>query len=138
LARCCQELFKLIFALHKERIKYEKGGSVQNAPIKIFLYHNPSDPMPNEEELEFIYPSRGETLDKLRSEGNKIYSELINEGFERKNPGKIVAIDIDEKKVIELDYTLAKIVQSIYERNSTGRIFIRRVGKDEKITVEIY
>jgi len=94
--------------------------------------------MPNEEELEFIYPSRGETLDKLRSEGNKIYSELINEGFERKNPGKIVAIDIDEKKVIELDYTLAKIVQSIYERNSTGRIFIRRVGKDEKITVEIY
>jgi hypothetical protein len=137
LAKSCRELFKLIFALHKERIGYEKSGSVQNAPIKIHLYPKPSDPEPNEEDLEIIYPRRGEILDELRNEGNRVYS-AFKEDLEKNHLGKIVAIDMDEKKIIELDYNLEKVIQTIHQSNSTGRIFIRRVNKDARLAVEVY
>jgi hypothetical protein len=136
-ANSCHELFKLIFALHKERIGYEKSGSVQNAPITIHYYLSPSDPTPNEEDRQFIYPTRGEILNQLRNEGNTVYS-TFKEELEKSNRGKIVAIDMDEKKIIESDYDLQKVIQTIRERNSSSRIFVRRVGKDETLPVEIY
>jgi hypothetical protein len=136
-AASCHELFKLIFALHKERIRYEISGGVQNAPIKIKLYRPPNDPKPNEENLVMTYPSRGEMLEELRKEGNVVYS-IFKDDLGKNHYGKIVAIDMDEKKKVALDYDLENVIQTIHQNCSTGRIIIRRIGRDERIGVEVY
>lgn len=135
-ANSCHELFKLMFALHKERVGYEKRGSIQKAPLRIYLYPKPNDPGPNEE-LEFMYPSRGAISEALRKEGDIVYAQY-SEDLEKNHKGKIVAIDIDEKKPIAYDYDFDKVIQTIHNSNSTSRHFVRRASKEGRIPVVVY
>jgi hypothetical protein len=135
-AKSCYELFKLTLALHKERVGYEKRGSVQKAPLRVYLYPKPNDPKPNEE-VEFMYPSRGAISEALRKEGDMVYA-LFSDDLENNHRGKIVAIDIDEKKLVAYDYDFNKVIQIINSSNSTNRHFIRRASKDGRLPVVVY
>jgi hypothetical protein len=135
--KSCQELFKIIFASHKETIAYEKGGSLHNALITIHSYTKAADPKPAEGDLEFRYPTRGAIDEECRKKGGALFANL-NEQLEKNYHGKIVAIDIDEKSIVASDYELDKVIKAMHQSNSTGRIMMKRIAKDERIATTIY
>ena len=136
--KSCQELFKTMFESHKDRIEYEKGGSVQNAPITVRAYTKKAiDPKPPEGVLKFTYSARGATDEEFRKLGETVFADLKEE-LERNHKQKIVAIDIDGKNIVASEYERDNVIQAMHQSNSTGRIMMRRIGKDERIAIEIY
>lgn len=125
-----------MFESHKDRIAYEKGGSVQSAPITIRAYTKAIDPKPVGD-LKFTYPARGATDEGFRKQSESIFADLKEE-LERNHKGKIVAIDIDEKSIVASDHDFDKVIQAMHQSKSTGRIMMKRIAKDERVATTIY
>lgn len=89
-------------------------------------------------EHEFYYSNRGDRLRKEESEGDATYHKLFNNEEELKNKGKIVATDIDNEKIVGIDYDIKKVVSSVHKSESSGRIRIRRIGKDPRVGARIW
>ncbi len=85
----------------------------------------------------FRYPTRGGRLNQDELESDKIYHEEFTAANEANHKGKIVAIDIDDKKIIHMDYDLGNVI-SYHNYESSNRIRIRRVGKDPRVGVRIW
>ena len=126
-------IMNTIFESHKARVTFEATGTSQG-PIKVTIYRRKTDPRPAAEDMHLIYQTRGERLRKETEEGDKLY-EQFREELEKNHMGKIVALDVDSKKIIALDYDLEKVRKEI---GTTGRIRIRKVGQDSKSGLDLY
>ena len=85
-----------------------------------------------------LYPSRGERKKEEELQGDKIYEELFDKNMECEHQGKIVAIDFDNKKIISIDYNPKVVIISVHYRESSGRVRIRRVGKNKGTGIKIW
>jgi hypothetical protein len=133
----CRKILESIFKQHHIRRQYEARGGQENA-IKVDLFLRRNDKHPSQEEdLHLFYPTRGDRRKSELSEGEKVYA-IFKEQLEKDDKGKIVAIDIDEKRIISKDYDKHKVLSGIRSAESSGRIHIRRVSQDGKVDFEIY
>ena len=70
--------------------------------------------------------------------GNEIYERQIPPQVEAGNHGKIVAIDIDNRKIVSIDYDPKEVIEAVHNRQSSGRIWLRRIGKKMGIGIKIW
>jgi hypothetical protein len=132
----CRRILESIFKQHHIRVQYEKTGGKENA-IKVDFFLRKNDNRPSQEEQRLTYPSRGDRMKSEKVEGDKIYN-LFREQLEKHDRGKIVAIDIDSKKIISKDYDKSKVLSDIRSIQSSARIYIRRVSQDGNVGFGIY
>lgn len=83
------------------------------------------------------YTARGSKLRQLRRIGNSIYKELKN-NIKIEDQGKLIAIDIDSKRIVAIEPDIDTLISSIIQSNITGRVIIRKVGDDPRTGLPIY
>lgn len=133
----CSNIVKMVLQSHNERMRYEESGTT-HAIVKIQRLRRSSDPpMDPNQDLRLTYPTRGDKLKNEIQEGEEVYN-LFKDELELNHNGKMVAIDMDEKKIIALDFDIAKVMETIRQVGSSGRMRIRRIGKNDATGVEIY
>jgi hypothetical protein len=105
--------------------------------VNISIIRRQKDPSPNSQGLTVMFPSRVKRLEMEKQESHTIYSKLMK-NKEQQNLGKIVAIDLDAKQIVKMDYDLRKVIAAIKATNSANRIEIRRIGIGKKLSIETY
>ena len=130
LALYCSNIIENIFENHYQRIKHEFNGS--NASQINLRTMVKKDIYSEKKNIAVLYPSRGKKLEEEEKENEEIYNTFINKDS-KENIGKIVAIDIDQKIVIDQDYDIEKITNSIRDYTGSGRLYIRRIGPHKGI-----
>jgi hypothetical protein len=136
LSYSCRQILESIFKQHHIRTEYEaKGG--QDGAIKVDLFMRRNDERPSQEDLQLMYPNRGDRMKSEKVEGDSVYN-LFKQQLEKHDEGKIVAIDIDAKRIISKDYDKNVVLLAVKCAESSGRIYIRRVSEDGSFGIEIY
>jgi hypothetical protein len=136
-ASSCVSIIELIFNCHKTRTNYEAKGSISGAEVHVSIFRKRDQERPNKEDLEIRYPRRGEHLKMIREEANLVYAAFKDE-LEEKHKGKIIAVDIDAKEILAMDYEVEKVIEELRKSRSTGRIVLRRVGENGNVGIEMY
>ena len=136
LSRYALQIPEKIIKQHEIRSEYEAQQD-RAGQVNVVLCLNPNDPIPKEEESRICYASRRERLKKDHAESDMVY-DLFKEELEKKDMGKIIAIDLDEKTVVGKDTKLENIIETISRSNASSRIHLRRVGKNPRVGIEIY
>lgn len=110
LALYCSNIIENIFENHYQRMNFELNGS-KESPIDIKAMVK-KDTYPEKKSIAVLYPNRGKILEEEEKENDEMYNTLFIKDL-KENVGKIVAIDIDKKIVIEKDYDIQKVTNSI-------------------------
>lgn len=76
---------------------------------------------PEKKDIVVLYPNRGKRLEEEDREYEEIYKSIITNEDIKGNEGKIIAIDIDRKIVIERDYDIQKVTNSVRDYAGLGR-----------------
>ncbi|RJQ26194.1 hypothetical protein C4565_07260 [Candidatus Parcubacteria bacterium] len=134
MARRCKQLADAIMKNHHERAKYEESGG-EFGNVNITTVRKPDDPEPPE--LKLMFSKRGETRKKELEEGEQTYN-LFKEELEKTDSGKLVALDLDNKKIIAKDYSIEGLVSLLKESGNSSRLLIRRIGKNASVGIDIY
>ncbi|SMH71670.1 hypothetical protein [Candidatus Nitrosotalea okcheonensis] len=131
----CRNIIRMILQSHNERVKHEKSGEKMGV-VNIPRLKKPNDPQVTDD-LCFTYPTRGDKLLREIKEGEEVYN-MFKESLEMKHNGKIVAIDMDEKNIVAMDYDIKNVMATIKEKGYSGRLRIRRIGKNDATGTGIY
>jgi hypothetical protein len=109
---------------HHTRTDFEsKGGGKQNG-ISTILFFRGDEKRPTKDDLNIFYPNRGERLKWERTEADNIHN-IFKEKLEMEDKGKIVAIDMDSKKILTKDYDLNRVLSQVRNAGSSGRIYLK-------------
>jgi len=135
ISKQCSYILDCIFENHHERIKRETTPGISRVNLKTVMRKATQY---EEQSLSLIYPTRGETKREEESIGDEVYKEIFNESLERENKGKIVAIDIDNKILVSMNFDAKLVIEEVHNRDSSGRIRIRRVGNDAGVGIKIW
>lgn len=135
-SRFCSMLTDVMLRVHRARAKHEANGK-SGDKVNISIIRRQKDPSPNSQGLTVMFPNRGKRLEMEKQESHTIYSKLMK-NKEQQNLGKIVAIDLDAKQIVKMDYDLRKVIAAIKATNSANRIEIRRIGIGKKLSIETY
>jgi hypothetical protein len=135
LSRDCSSILDCIFENHRQRTLRESIGSEYKVQIKTIMKDASNY---KKENLSMLYPTRGERKKDEELQADRIYAELIGHDMETKHQGKIVAIDFDNVKIICMDYNPRVVIDRVHNRESSGRVRIRRVGKNKGTGIKIW
>ena len=124
-----------IFENHHERILFESLNSKSKVQIQTIMKGEPTH---KKENLSILYPTRGERKKEEELQADNIYADLFDSDMEMKHQGKIAAIDFDNKKIISLDYNPKVVFEHVHNYEFSGRIRVRRVGKNKGIGIKIW
>jgi hypothetical protein len=136
LSRYALQILEKIIKQHKIRSEYEAQQD-HASRVNVTLCLTPNDPIPTQEERRIRYPSRRKRLKIEKAQSDIIY-DLFREELEKKDKGKIIAIDLDEKTIVGKDYKLENVIETINNLNASSRIHLRRAGKNARVGIEVY
>lgn len=131
----CSMILDSIFENHYERIKRETIQGKSTVRLKTVIKKEATR---REEWFSILYPTRGESKKEEELSGDEIYAKLFSDDTEKENKGKIVAIDIDESKIISMDYDHKLVIEAVHNRQSSGRVRLRRVGKEKGLGIKFW
>lgn len=131
----CRNIIRMILQSHNERVKNEENGEKMGI-VNISRLKKPNDPQITGD-LRLTYPTRGDKLLREVKEGEETYN-MFKESLEMNHNGKIVAIDMDEKNIVAIDYDIKNVMATIKEKGCSGRLRIRRIGKNDSTGIGLY
>lgn len=135
LSRNCSMILDCIFENHYQRIIHESVGSKSNVEIKTIIK---GASIYRKDGYSFLYPTRGQRLKEEELQSDKVYSQLFDDEMEAKNKGKIVAIDFDTKQILHMDYDPKVVISYVHDRETSGRVRLRRVGTNKGTGIKIW
>jgi hypothetical protein len=136
LSEYCRKILEHMIKQHRIRTDYESKGGGKQKVNTIFIFRGDEE-RPTKDDLYILYPNRGERLKRERTEAENIYN-IFKERLEIEDKGKIVAIDLDSKKILAKDYDLNRVLSHVRDAGSSGRVHLRRISENGKIGIEIY